>query len=98
MRIGPLYKAGLDRGDKILMLDGQAVSKPSDIQTVLEKHKPGDTIAIETEQRGVKKTVQLTFTEDPAVEVVSFDSINKDVTPEMKKLRDEWLGSQIGKK
>ncbi|HMY76233.1 MAG TPA: PDZ domain-containing protein, partial [Blastocatellia bacterium] len=95
LRTGPLYKAGLDRGDKILTFDGQAVSKPSDISAILEKHKPGDTIAIEAEQRGLKRTLQLTFTEDPALEVVSFESLNKELTPEMKKLRAEWLGSQI---
>ncbi|MBI1766412.1 MAG: M61 family metallopeptidase [Acidobacteria bacterium] len=91
---GPLYQAGLDRGDKILSFDGQAVKTPSDVQAILEKHKPGDTIAIEADQRGVKRTVQLTFTEDPNVEVVSYESLNKEVTPAMKKLRAEWLGSQ----
>ena len=94
---GPLYKAGLERGDKILTFDGQAVTKPSDVQTILDKHKPGDTISIEAEQRGVKRTVQLTFTEDPQVEVVTFESVNKEVTPEMKKLRAEWLGSQLAR-
>ncbi len=95
LRTGPMYKAGLDRGDKILMFDGQAISKPSDISAILEKHKPGDTITIEAEQRGLKKTFQLTFTEEPNLEVVAFESINKEVTAEMKKLRTEWLGSQI---
>ncbi|MGH9801523.1 MAG: PDZ domain-containing protein, partial [Blastocatellia bacterium] len=98
LRTGPLYKAGLDRGDRLLSFDGQAVSKPTDVQAILEKHKPGDTISIEADQRGVKKTVQLTFTEDPSVEVVSYESINKEVTDEMKKLRADWLGSQIGRK
>lgn len=98
LRTGPMYKAGLDRGDKILSFDGQAVAKPSDVQAILEKHKLGDTITIEAEQRGIKKTVQLTFTEDPAVEVVAFESINKEVTAEMKKLRADWLGSQVGRK
>jgi len=97
LKTGPLYQAGLDRGDKIMTFDGQAVSKPSDVQAILEKHKPGDTISIEAEQRGVKKTVQLTFTEDPAVEVVAFESINKDVTAEMKKLRADWLGPHAGR-
>jgi predicted metalloprotease with PDZ domain len=92
---GPLYKAGLDRGDKILTFDGQTVTKPADVQAILDKHKPGDTIPIEAEQRGVRKTVQLTFTEDPQVEVVSFESLNKEITPEMKKLRAEWLGSLV---
>ncbi|MFN0111821.1 MAG: M61 family metallopeptidase [Blastocatellia bacterium] len=95
LRTGPLYKAGLDRGDKIITFDGQAVSKPSDVQAILEKHKPGDTITIEAEQRGIKKTVQLTFAEDPALEVVSYESLSKEVTAEMKKLRTDWLGSQI---
>jgi predicted metalloprotease with PDZ domain len=94
---GPLYQAGLDRGDKILMFDGQAVAKPSDVQTTLEKHKPGDVVAIEAEQRGVKRSVQLTFTEDPQLEVVAYESINKEVTPEMKKLRAEWLGSRVAR-
>jgi hypothetical protein len=67
------------------------------VQAILDKHKPGDTITIEAEQRGVKKTVQLTFTEDPQVEVVAFESINKEVTPEMKKLRVEWLGSLVNR-
>lgn len=97
LRTGPLYAAGLDRGDKILSFDGQAVKTPSDVQAILEKHKPGDTIAIEADQRGVKRTVQLTFTEDPNVEVVSYESLNKEVTPAMKKLRAEWLGSQIAR-
>lgn len=95
LRTGPMYAAGLDRGDKILSFDGQAVKTPSEVQAILDKHKPGDTIAIETDQRGVKRTVQLTFTEDPNVEVVSYESLNKEVTPAMKKLRAEWLGSQI---
>jgi predicted metalloprotease with PDZ domain len=97
LAIGPLYKAGLDRGDRILVFDGQAVTKVSEIQAILEKHKSGDTISIEAEQRGVKKTVQLTFTEDPQVEVVAYENSGRELTPEMKKLRSEWLGSQIVK-
>jgi predicted metalloprotease with PDZ domain len=94
---GPLYKAGLDRGDRVLVFDGQAVTKVSEIQPILEKHKPGDTISIEAEQRGMKKTVQMTFTEDPQVEVVAYENSGRELTPEMKKLRAEWLGSQIVK-
>ena len=93
---GPLYKAGLDRGDKILSFDGQVVTKPSEVQAILEKHKPGDTIAIEFEQRGVKKSTQLTFTEDPQMEVVAFETLKQELTDEMKKLRADWLGSHIG--
>jgi predicted metalloprotease with PDZ domain len=92
---GPLYKAGLDRGDKILSFDGQPVARPTDVSAILDKHKPGDTIAIEAEQRGVKRTVQLTFTEDPNIEVVSFESLNQEVTAAMQKFRQDWLGSLV---
>jgi predicted metalloprotease with PDZ domain len=95
LRTGPLYKAGLDRGDQILVFDGQSSPKPSDIHTILEKHKPGDVITVEAEQRGLKRTLQITLLEDPSVEVLSYESNGKEVTPEMKKLRMEWLGSRI---
>ncbi len=94
--LGALYKAGLDRGDKILTLDGQAVKMVAEVQAVLEKHKPGDTVAIEFEQRGVKKSAPVTFLEDPQIEVVAFEAINQEVTDEMKKLRAQWLGSRVG--
>jgi predicted metalloprotease with PDZ domain len=94
---GPLYKAGLDRDDRIIVFDGQSVTKVSEVQAILEKHKPGETIAIEAEQRGVRKTVQLTFTEDPKLEIVAYENAGRELTPEMKKLRAEWLGSQIVK-
>jgi predicted metalloprotease with PDZ domain len=93
--LGAMYKAGLDRGDKILSLDGQAVKTMADVQAVLERHKPGDTVAIEFEQRGVAKSAQVTFLEDPQIEVVAFETINQELTAEMKKLRASWLGSQI---
>lgn len=93
--LGAMYKAGLDRNDKVLSLDGQAVKMFADVQAVLEKHKPGDTVTIEFEQRGVKKSAQLTFLEDPQLEVVSFESLNREVTAEMKKLRADWLGSHV---
>lgn len=94
--LGAMYKAGVDRGDKILSLDGHAVTMAADLQAVLERHKPGDTVAIEFEQRGVKKSAQVTFLEDPQLEVVPFEKLNQEVTEEMKKLRAQWLNSLIG--
>ena len=93
--LGAMYKAGLDRNDKVLSLEGQPVKMFADVQAVLEKHKPGDTVAIEFEQRGVRKSAPLTFLEDPQLEVVSFESLNREVTAEMKKLRSDWLGSHV---
>ncbi len=92
---GPLYQAGVDRGDRILNVDGQAVYKTADLQPIFERHKPGDVIRLDIEQRGVKRTVQLTFTEDPAVEIVPFESLNRELTPEIQQFRAAWLGTKV---
>ena len=97
MMNGPLYKAGIDRGDSILTFDGQTVSSPSEIQTILEKHKSGDTISVEVLQRGVKRTTQVTLTEDPQVAIAAYETIGKELTDDMKKFREGWLGSRIGR-
>jgi hypothetical protein len=43
----------------------------------------------------VKRTTQLTFTEDPQIEVVAIERLNQELTEAMKKLRTQWLGSRI---
>ena len=93
--LGAMYKAGLDRGDKILSLDGQTIKVAADIQSVFDRHKPGDTVVIEFEQRGVKKSAQITFLEDPQIEVVPFEAIGRELTTEMKTLRAAWLNSLV---
>ncbi|QQS47728.1 MAG: M61 family metallopeptidase [Acidobacteriota bacterium] len=91
---GPLYRAGIDRGDAILTFDGQAVGKPLDVEAILEKHKPGDSVAVEVMQRGVKRTVQVTLEEDPQIAVAAWETTGRELTPEMKKLREAWLGAR----
>lgn len=97
MMNGPLYKAGIDRGDTILTFDGQTVTSPSEIQTILEKHKSGDTISVEVLQRGVKRTTQVTLTEDPQLAIAAYETIGKELTDDMKKFREEWLGSRVAR-
>ncbi|MGE0100979.1 MAG: M61 family metallopeptidase [Blastocatellales bacterium] len=94
MMNGPLYQAGLDRGDAILKVDGQSVGSSSDFQKMLEGHKPGDTIALEVSQRGATRTVQLRLSEDPQLAIVAFEDAGREVTPEIRKFREEWLGAR----
>src|SRR5690606_8978112 len=53
----PLYEAGLDRGDRILALDGKSITTAEDIASVLTARKPGDVVEITFEQRGRTRTV-----------------------------------------
>jgi len=51
---GPADVAGLKQGDVIIKMDGAAMKEPYDIERVLAKHKPNDSVALEV-QRGRKQ-------------------------------------------
>ncbi|GHA77082.1 M61 family metallopeptidase [Pontibacter akesuensis] len=88
------YKAGLDRGDVILTLDGRKIKGEKDLQKVLKAHKPGDSIPVTFNRLGQTRSTTIVLEEVPTLEVVTFESINKQVTPEIKQFRSAWLGSK----
>lgn len=90
----PLYEAGLDRGDRILALDGKSITTAEDIASVLTARKPGDVVEITFEQRGRTRTVPLTLAEDDRLEVVTYEAAGKSVTKAMRQFRNDWLGSR----
>jgi predicted metalloprotease with PDZ domain len=85
----PLYEAGLDRGDRIISIDGRPFSADSVIAGVRAAHRPGDIVAIEYESRGRRMNGRVTLGEDPRMEVAPMDA----VTPEMLAFRRAWLGT-----
>ncbi|AUD02893.1 M61 family metallopeptidase [Spirosoma pollinicola] len=97
IRETPLYKAGLDVDDVITAVDGQAVSKNADLQTILGQHKPGDLIQLAYTHRGDSKASSVTLAENPAIMVQLNESIGQPFTPEMKQFRDNWLNAKVVK-
>ncbi|MBB6612232.1 M61 family metallopeptidase [Pontibacter sp. Tf4] len=90
----PAYKAGLDRADIILTLDGRKIRSEKDLKKVLSSHKPGDTVPITFSSRGKEQTTTITLAEDPTLEVVLYENIGKELTPTMQQFRARWIGSQ----
>ncbi len=86
------YKAGLDRGDQILTLDGRKIRKEKDLQKVLQKHKPGDSIPVTFTRLGRPRTATLVLDEETILEVVPYENIGKQLLPEMEQYRQAWLG------
>ncbi|RIJ42829.1 M61 family metallopeptidase [Pontibacter oryzae] len=88
------YKAGLDRADVILTLDGRKIRKEKDLQKVLSKHKPGDSVPVTYSRYGQERSTTLVLEEPQTLEVVPYEQIGKTLTPEMQNYRAAWLGSK----
>lgn len=61
---GAAEKAGIQKGDVLIKLDGSTIKTMSDIDAVKKKHKAGDTVEAVVSRNGSNVTVKLTFTED----------------------------------
>ncbi len=90
----PVYKAGLDRGDKIKTIDGKKIASNADIDSLLAKHTVGDVIVVECNQRGEDKKLSVTLMENPKLEIVPFEKTGKEITPSIKSFRESWLGKK----
>ncbi|MCO4292878.1 PDZ domain-containing protein [Solitalea sp. MAHUQ-68] len=91
----PLYEAGLDINDIIITIEGQNLAGMNSYQQVLSKHKPGDKVTVEFDHRGVRKTAEMVLQENPRLEVLTYEQTGLIVTEDMKKLREEWLGTKL---
>ena len=63
---GPADKAGLQAGDRIVSMDGSEVATQSDLGTLMQDHKAGDTIEITVARGGQMQTVTVTLGEKGA--------------------------------
>jgi predicted metalloprotease with PDZ domain len=87
----PLYEAGLDRGDQVLAVDRLRITSQQRWDNALSRYEPGETATIRFLQRGVEKTADITFEEDPTVEVISYEAAGQDVSRDQRAFRDAWL-------
>ena len=88
----PLYEAGIGRRDRIVSIDGQAITGAAVLREIVGRHSPGDTVQLRFEQRGRTRTVTVTFAVNPRLEVVRYEEAGLDMTEEMREFRRRWLG------
>ncbi|RFP65251.1 M61 family peptidase [Hymenobacter lapidiphilus] len=91
----PLYLAGLDREDVVLRFDGQRLVGAKAFEELLGTHRPGDVVQLEVRTRTGLQTVPVTLTEEPALEVVTYEAAGRPISKAQKKFRAAWLGSKV---
>ena len=88
----PFYQAGLDKGDQIVSIDGTPVTTPEAWTALIDRHAPGDTLAIVYRQRGGERSGTLTLAADPTMEIMTNERLGQKLTPEQARFRQAWLG------
>lgn len=90
----PLYEAGLTAGDAILQLGGFEVDQSAHVEAFIAAQTPGTALPIRFRQRGVEKTATLVLTENPQLEVVTYEEAGRPLTDAMHAFRTAWLRAQ----
>jgi putative serine protease PepD len=49
---GPAARRGIERGDRIVSVDGRQVTEPSDVNDAIDDRRPGDSVTVEVERDG----------------------------------------------
>lgn len=93
----PVYEAGLDRGDRLLTIDGREATGAAVVAEVLAAHRPGDRVPVTFESRGTTLTATLALAESPRVEVVTFEEAGREPTAAQRAFRARWLGTRAGR-
>jgi len=91
----PAYNAGLDVDDVILTLDHLEIKDQATLTKITDSHKPGDVVLVSYLHRGEQKSTNLTFAENPVMEIVPIEKTGGALTKEMQAFRDKWLNSQV---
>jgi predicted metalloprotease with PDZ domain len=95
----PLYRAVADRDDLIVRLDGTALNSEEALTSVLQRHRPGDALALEGVRRsGEPFTGKVRLEADPRLEIVPLESTGGALTETQRQFRASWLGSQLAER
>jgi S1-C subfamily serine protease len=86
-----VYDAGLDRGDRIVELDGRPLRSPADLEAVLEGRPPGDEIAVQYVSRGTERSAVIVLAPSPALEVVTYEADGRALDADIRTFREDWV-------
>jgi S1-C subfamily serine protease len=88
----PADQAGLQEGDTIVSVEGQAVEQENDLADLITAHDPGDTVTLEIERPG-EEPIEVTTTlgEHPDKEGTAYLGVEYRPTPQIRWFRGEEM-------
>ena len=74
----PAEKAGLEAGDIIVGADGKPVDRVSTLQRIVRLHQPGQSITLDINRYGTRKSFQVRLTEAPSDQLMAANDVNSE--------------------
>lgn len=84
------YRAGLEKGDKLVKIADVSINESSDINKILGKMKPNEVVEVSFIRFGELKSVRMTLDADTSYNISSIVDISESV----KTNREAWLGQK----
>ncbi|MEO8796028.1 MAG: PDZ domain-containing protein [Daejeonella sp.] len=92
------YESGLDVGDYLLKVGDTELKSSADLESTLQKYKPGQEVELTFEHRKMVKTAKVKLQANNSIDVVPIEKIGGKLSAEQKKFRDSWLSTQVKEK
>ena len=86
------YHAGLSSGDLVYSINGIPVNTPDSIHAIVARHRIGDVLQLEVDQRRQRKVIPMRLIGRPLLGISSYERAGLPVTAEMRKFREAWFG------
>lgn len=91
---GSMFVAGISSGDLVYSIDGVPINSIDSLTAVISRHRVGEVVKVDVEQRRVRRTVPMTLRGRKAMRLASYESLGLQVTPKIEEFRKSWLGSK----
>ncbi len=87
----PAYKAGLESGDVIILVDGKAVTDAEGINLIIDPLAPGKEIIIQYKRQNTERSAKVILEENPTMQTKLFEDTGLKMDAEKLKRRASWL-------
>jgi S1-C subfamily serine protease len=91
---GSMYDAGISSGDLVYAIDGVETPSIDAMLAAVAKHKVGDVVNVDVEQRKVRATVPMKIAGRREMKIVSYESLGIPLTEQVRTFRKNWLDSR----